>query len=155
MRIGLIADTHGLLRPEALDALHGCDHLLHAGDIGSPDILPMLATLAPVTAIRGNNDTAAWARALPETAVARLGGLAIYLIHDLKTLSARAPPERVDVIVSGHSHRPSVERRDGRLLVNPGGAGRRRFRLPITVGLLTIEAGRVEATILPLAVEPR
>lgn len=153
VRIGLIADTHGLLRPEALDALRGCDHILHAGDIGSPDILPALDALAPVTAIRGNNDTAVWASDLPETTVARLGGVAIHLIHDLRTLAAHPRHDPVDVIVCGHSHRPCVERRDGRLLVNPGSAGRRRFRLPITVAFLKIDAGRVDATIVPLAVD--
>lgn len=118
VRVGLIADTHGLLRPEALDALRGCDHILHAGDIGSPDILPALAALAPVTAIRGNNDAAVWANDLPDTTVARLGGVAIHLIHDLRTLAAHPRPDPVDVILCGHSHRPCVERRDGRLLLH-------------------------------------
>jgi putative phosphoesterase len=153
MRIGLIADTHGLLRPEAIEALRGSDRILHAGDIGDPSILAVLETLAPLTAIRGNNDTADWARDLPDTAHVVQGGVAIYLIHDLRTLAAHPPPAQVDVIVAGHSHRPGVEARDGVLYVNPGSAGRRRFSLPITVGELRIDAGRCEARILPLPVE--
>lgn len=150
MRVGLISDTHGLLRPEALQALRGSDHLLHAGDIGDASILDALAQIAPTTAIRGNNDTAAWARGLPDTATVSLGGVAIYLIHDLKTLDRYPPPDRVDVIVAGHSHRPTIEHRDRVLVVNPGSAGRRRFRLPITVGELRIEDGRADAVIVPL-----
>ncbi|WP_133501050.1 metallophosphoesterase family protein [Cognatilysobacter terrigena] len=154
VRIGLISDTHGLLRPEALDALQGSDHILHAGDIGAASILEALGAMAPVTAIRGNNDTAPWAMGLPETECVRLGGIAIYMLHDLKTLSTHAPDETVDVIVVGHSHKPLVERRsDGILRVNPGSAGPRRFKLPITVGQLLIADGRVEASIVPLPIE--
>jgi putative phosphoesterase len=152
MRIGLIADTHGLLRPEALDALRGCDRILHAGDIGAPAVLDGLATIAPVTAIRGNNDTAAWAHDLPDTCIVRIDGIAIYMLHDLKELASRAPAEPVDVIVAGHSHRPLVERRDGVLLVNPGSAGRRRFTLPITVGELRLGHGQAEARIIDLPI---
>ena len=153
MRIGLIADTHGLLRPEAVEALRGSDRILHAGDVGDPSILAELQALAPVTAIRGNNDTGAWADGLPDTTRIVLDGVAIYLIHDIKTLDAHPPPAPVDVIVAGHSHRPQVEERDGVLVVNPGSAGRRRFSLPITVGELHIAQGRCRAGIVPLSVD--
>lgn len=153
MRIGLISDTHGLLRPEALDVLRGSDHVLHAGDIGEASILDALRALAPVTAIRGNNDTGPWANALPEAVTVQLGGIAIHMLHDLKTLDRHPPDGTVDVIVAGHSHKPAIGQRDGALVVNPGSAGRRRFRLPITVGELSIVDGRVEARILPLAID--
>ena len=152
MRIGLIADTHGLLRPEAIDALRGSDRIVHAGDIGDPGILDALAEIAPLTAIRGNNDTGAWARDLPDAAHVVVDGVAIYIIHDIKTLPARSPPGPVDVIVAGHSHRPRAETRDGVLYVNPGSAGRRRFSLPITVAELRVEQGRFDARIVPLPV---
>jgi putative phosphoesterase len=152
MRIGLIADTHGLMRPEALAALRGCDHILHAGDIGAPAVLHALATLAPITAIRGNNDTADWAHALPDAITVEIGGVAIHLLHDLNTLKQYAPRGDVAVIVAGHSHRPIIDRPDGRLVVNPGSAGRRRFSLPVTVGELRIADGRAQATIVPLAI---
>ena len=152
MRIGLIADTHGLLRPEALEALRGSDHILHAGDIGDPAILDALRELAPTTAIRGNNDTAAWAQPLPDATTVRLDGIDIHLLHDLNTLPRHRPAGPVDVVVAGHSHRPLIERRDGVLIVNPGSAGRRRFTLPISVARLDVEAGRVEATIVSLQV---
>lgn len=150
MRVGLISDTHGLLRPEALDALRGSDHILHAGDIGDAAILEALAAIAPLTAVRGNNDTAPWAQALPDAQHLVLAGVAIYLLHDLKTLARHPTPARVDVLVVGHSHRPSIETRDGRLVVNPGSAGRRRFTLPISVGELRIAHGRAEASIVEL-----
>ena len=152
IRIGLISDTHGLLRPEALDALRGSDHIVHAGDIGDAGILAALAALAPVTAIRGNNDNAAWATGLTDAVAIELGGRAIYVLHDLKTLARHPPPTPPDVIISGHSHKPSIELRDGVLFVNPGSAGRRRFRLPITVAELRIGEGRVEAVVLPLPI---
>jgi putative phosphoesterase len=152
MRIGLIADTHGLMRPEALVALHGCDHILHAGDIGDPAVLDALAALAPVTAIRGNNDTAGWAHALPDAITLELGGVAIHMLHDLKTLPQYPPRSHAAVIVAGHSHRPAIDRADGRLVVNPGSAGRRRFALPITVGELHVTDGQPQATIVPLAI---
>lgn len=154
MRIGLIADTHGLLRPEALDALRGSDHILHAGDIGNAAILDALGTLAPTTAIRGNNDSADWARELPDAVTLDLGGIAIHMLHDLKTLRQHPPRGAVDVIVAGHSHRPSIEWREGVLVVNPGSAGRRRFLLPISIGELRIVGGRPDAAILPLCVAP-
>jgi hypothetical protein len=153
VRIGLIADTHGLLRPEALDALRGSDHILHAGDIGDAAILEALGRLAPTVAIRGNNDIADWALDLPDAVTVHLGGIAIHMLHDFKTLLRHPPRGLVDVIVAGHSHRPSIEWRDGVLLVNPGSAGRRRFSLPISVAELRIVGGRPEAAILPLHVE--
>ena len=152
MRIGLISDTHGLMRPEALDALQGCERILHAGDIGDPGILAALETIAPVTAIRGNNDTADWARELPDTRLVRLGDVAVYMLHDLKELPARPAGAPVDVIVAGHSHKPLVETRDGVLIVNPGSAGRRRFRLPISVARLLVDGRGVEASIIELSV---
>lgn len=153
MRVGLISDTHGLLRGEAIAAMAGSDHVLHAGDIGDPAILDALARIAPVTAVRGNNDTGDWADALPETRWVRLGDAAIYLLHDLKELGAKPPGSRVDVIVSGHSHRPLIERHaDGVLLVNPGSAGRRRFRLPVSVGELLIDGRDARASIIELDV---
>lgn len=153
MRIGLISDTHGLLRPEAVEALRGSDRILHAGDIGDPAILDALAALAPVDAVRGNNDTDPWAADLPATRVVRVGGIAIYMLHDVTELPARPPGAAVDVIVAGHSHRPLVERGvDGVLRVNPGSAGRRRFRLPISVGRLLIERGAARASIIELDV---
>jgi putative phosphoesterase len=137
MMIGLISDTHGLLRPAALDALRGCDWIIHAGDIGAPDILGRLRELAPVTAIRGNIDTGAWAQSLPETTDADLGGVRFHVVHDLHTLG---PIPACDIIVSGHSHKPSETRRDGVLYLNPGSAGPRRFKLPITVARLDLSA---------------
>ena len=148
-RIGLISDTHGLLRPEALAFLHGCDRIVHGGDIGGPEILEALAALAPVTAVRGNNDRDAWAQALPEQARLDVDGTSILVVHDLATLAARLPG-RPDVVVSGHSHRPLVREKNGVLYVNPGSAGRRRFRLPITLGELVIDAGRAVPRIVEL-----
>lgn len=150
MRIGLIADTHGLLRDEALAALRGCDRILHAGDIGDPRILDALAAIAPVDAVRGNNDTAPWAAALPDVLRVEACGIAIHLLHDIKTLATWPPTGRVDVIVAGHSHRPRIERRDGVLHVNPGSAGRRRFSLPVSVGILHLDAGGPTASIVEL-----
>lgn len=153
MRIGLISDTHGLLRPQAIDALRGCACILHAGDIGDPAILDALAALARVEAIRGNNDTAAWAASLPESRLVRVGDVAIHLLHDLKALAAHPPLAPVDVIVAGHSHRPLIERRaDGVLVVNPGSAGRRRFRLPVSVAHLDVDGREVRASIVELDV---
>jgi putative phosphoesterase len=134
--VGLVSDTHGLLRPEAIEALAGSDHIIHAGDIGDPAILGALAAIAPLTAVRGNNDTGAWARGIPEARTLELGGVRIHVIHDLGML--RRPPRGVRVVVSGHSHVPRILEEEGVLYVNPGSAGRRRFRLPVTVGQLRI-----------------
>ena len=150
LRIGLISDTHGLLRPDALDHLRGCHHIVHGGDIGSLRILEELAALAPLTAVRGNNDRDDWARHVPETAVVQCGAVRIYVIHDLSELAIDAAAEGVRVVVSGHSHQPRLEERQGVLYVNPGSAGPRRFRLPIAVGELVVDGDRVEARIVEL-----
>lgn len=151
-RIGLISDTHGLLRPQVLAFLHGCDHVLHAGDIGDPAILVALARIAPVTAVRGNNDRDAWAEALPESADVVFQRVRVHLLHDLATLSIDPRAAAIDVVVSGHSHRPAIDRRDGVLYANPGSAGRRRFRLPIALGELLIEGGTASARVVELDV---
>ncbi len=150
MRVGLISDTHGLLRPQALDFLRGSDHIIHAGDITGPDILAPLAELAPLTVVRGNNDRGPWASDLPETTVLRLGSVAIYVIHDLKELPIDPAREGVRVVVSGHSHRPASEERGGVLYVNPGSAGKRRFTLPISVGELLVDGDSVRARLVTL-----
>lgn len=134
--IGVISDTHGLLRPEALDALKGVSHILHAGDIGDPEHLETLARIAPVTAIRGNIDRGDWADALPETARITLCGLRIYMIHNRKDLRADPEAEGVDVVISGHSHKPRIEASVTPLWLNPGAAGPQRFRLPISLAFL-------------------
>lgn len=151
MRVGLISDTHALLRPQALDFLRGSAHILHAGDIVDPATLDRLAELAPLTAVRGNNDRGPWALALPETVTLTLGGVTIHMLHDLADL-ALDPHAGVRVVVSGHSHKPACVERDGVLYVNPGAAGRRRFSLPVSVGELLVEAGRVQARLVTLDV---
>jgi len=150
MNIGLISDTHGLLRPEALGALQGSDLIVHAGDIGSPDVLDALRELAPLVAIRGNNDTAPWARQLPDTLTFDAGGLRVHLLHDLKTLAIEPRADGIAVVVSGHSHKPKIERRDGALYVNPGSAGPRRFSLPVTVATLRIDGADTDAKLIGL-----
>ena len=151
-RVGLISDTHGLLRPQALDYLRGSDHIVHAGDIVDPAILDRLAELAPLTAVRGNNDTGAWARALPKTATLTLDGVTIHILHDLNELAIDPAAHGVRVVIAGHSHKPACEERGGVLYVNPGSAGRRRFTLPISVGELLIEDGQVDVRLLTLDV---
>ncbi|MET0982524.1 MAG: metallophosphoesterase family protein [Telluria sp.] len=150
VRVGLISDTHGLLRPEALDFLAGCDHIVHGGDIGNPGILDRLAELAPLTVVRGNNDRDAWARGIPASAQLAFGSVSLYAIHDLKELDIDPAAAGVRVVVSGHSHRPSQAERAGVLYVNPGSAGRRRFSLPISAAELVIEGGSVRARIVTL-----
>ncbi|WP_409266894.1 metallophosphoesterase family protein [Massilia sp. BHUDP2] len=153
MRVGLISDTHGLLRPEALAFLRGSDHIIHAGDITGPEILPPLAAIAPLTVVRGNNDRGAWAREIPETAILRLGQVAIYVIHDLKELPLDPAGEGMRVVVSGHSHKPLCSKRGGVLYVNPGSAGRRRFTLPISVGELLVDGEDVKVRLATLDVK--
>ena len=136
--VGLISDTHGLLRPEALEALRGSRYIVHAGDIGDPAILQALARLAPVTAVRGNNDTGSWARSLGEHAVLEAGGRRIFVLHDLNTLELDPAAAGFDAVVAGHSHRPGKQRRGGVLYLNPGSAGPRRFGLPVSLGRLVI-----------------
>jgi uncharacterized protein len=148
--IGVISDTHGQLRPEAVEALRGSDRILHAGDVGDPDILDVLAKLAPVTAVRGNVDTGPWARALPETEVVEAGGVSIYMLHDIGRLDLKPESAGFRVVVYGHSHRPKIEEKSGVLYFNPGSAGPRRFRLPVSVGRLVIRAGTVRAELVEL-----
>lgn len=150
MRIGVISDTHGLLRPEALDVLRGSDHIIHAGDIGSPEVLAALQGLAPVTAVRGNNDRAGWAQGIPETATLTLAGHRIHVLHDIAELVAGIVKAPIRVVIAGHSHKPRSEVRDGVLFFNPGSAGPRRFRLPITVGRIALVDGELVAEVIAL-----
>lgn len=151
-RIGLISDTHGLLRPEAVDFLDGCDRIIHAGDIGAPAILDALARVAPLTVVRGNNDGGAWAGRVRETEDLRVGDVAIHVIHDLAELALDPAAAGIRVVVCGHSHKPRVEERDGVLYVNPGSAGPRRFTLPVAVGELFVSGSDVSARIVELPV---
>jgi len=148
--IGVISDTHGLLRPEAIKALRGSNHIIHAGDVGSPEILEKLADIAHVTAVRGNIDKSVWSRKLPETAVLELGGISIYVLHDLARLDLKPKAAGFAAVVSGHSHVPKQETRDGVLYFNPGSAGPRRFKLPVSVGKIVLEDGGVRAELLHL-----
>ncbi|MGA3090250.1 MAG: metallophosphoesterase family protein [Terriglobales bacterium] len=143
--LGIISDTHGLLRPEAVEMLTGCDRILHAGDVGIAAVLEELQQIAPVTAVRGNVDTAPWARALPIADVVEAGGVSIYILHDLAQLNLKPEAAGFGVVIYGHTHQPKTEQRNGVLYFNPGSAGPRRFRLPVSVGKLTIEAGQVHA----------
>ena len=150
MIVGVISDTHGLLRPEAVELLRGSEHIIHAGDIGSPEIIPELRKIAPVTAIRGNVDTQAWARVFVETEVVELGGLHIYVIHDANAIDLNPKAAGFAAVISGHSHQPKQETRNGVLYFNPGSAGPRRFKLPISVGRMEIVDGKVSAEILEI-----
>ncbi len=152
MRIGLIADTHNLLRPEALAALQGVDHLIHAGDIGGPHILADLERIAPLSVVRGNNDQDSWADAIPERLTLRFGAIALHVLHDLKQLDIDPTAQGIDVVIAGHSHKPLHEKRNGVLYLNPGSAGLRRFKLPIGVGIVHIEDGRARAKLITLEV---
>ena len=151
MRIGLISDTHGLLRPEILAFLHGSDHIVHGGDVCDAAVLDVLRAIAPVTAVRGNNDRGPWAAGLRESELVRLGDVLVYAIHDLAAIDLDPGTAGVQVVVSGHSHRPRIEERDGVLYVNPGSAGPRRFNLPISAAELAVDAGRVSARIIEFA----
>lgn len=154
IRVGLISDTHGLLRIEAEQVLQGSDYIVHAGDICDPAILERLARIAPVTAVRGNNDFGTWAECLPETTTLRVGCITILAVHDLATLDFDPLTSGAQVVVAGHSHRPLIETRDDVLFVNPGSAGPRRFRLPIAVGHLVIRGSSVSAELRELGVTP-
>jgi hypothetical protein len=147
IRIGLISDTHGLMRPQALTALAGVSHILHAGDIGSPEILEQLRTIAPVTAVRGNNDKGSWAMRIAEHEVLQVDGKSLYVLHDLNELDVDPSAAGFSVVVTGHSHKPAISRKGDVLYVNPGSAGPRRFKLPVTVGTLVMEHGAVRAEI--------
>jgi len=151
LRIGLISDTHGLLRPEALAFLEGSDFIVHGGDIGNAGILEALARIAPLTVVRGNNDREAWADRIAETELVKFGGVQVCAIHDLAQLDIDPRAAGVRVVVSGHSHKPKVEEREGVLYINPGSAGPRRFRLPISAAELRIDGGAVDARIVELA----
>lgn len=147
MRIGVISDTHGLLRPEAVAALAGVDHILHAGDVGDTAILDVLAGIAPLKAIRGNIDQTGLCSALPATEFIELGGSAIYMLHNINDLDLDPLAAGISVVISGHSHRPVIERRKGALYFNPGSAGPRRFSLPISIGFLLLGDGEPVAKI--------
>lgn len=148
--IGVISDTHGLLRPEALTALMGVERIIHAGDIGSPSILERLQTIAPVIAVRGNNDKGAWAEAIPESLLIEVRGHSIHVLHDLALIDLSPAAAGIAVVISGHSHKPQVTEREGVLFVNPGSAGPRRFRLPIAVAKLHVGNKSVHAEIIEL-----
>jgi uncharacterized protein len=150
--IGVISDTHGLLRPQAVEVLRGSDYIVHGGDIGSQEILEALSAIAPVTAVRGNIDKAKWARKLPETDVLEVGGISVYVLHDLAQLDLKPKTAGFAVVVYGHSHMPKQETRDGVLYFNPGSAGPRRFKLLATCGRLVVRGGNVQAEIVRLDV---
>ena len=150
MRIGVISDTHGLLRPEAEQCLAGVAHIIHAGDIGRPEVIAGLRRIAPVIAIRGNVDTAEWAARYPDTKTVKLGGCAIHVLHDVHDLKLDPAASGIDVVISGHSHKPGIETIDGVLYLNPGSAGPRRFNLPITVATLELSSSGIRPVIHPL-----
>ena len=152
MCIGVVSDTHGLLRPAALKALQGAEHILHAGDVGDPDILDALRAIAPVTAIRGNIDEGGPCNHLPPTELVELGGRSIYMLHDVKKLDLNPEAAGIAAVVFGHSHKPLVESRRDVLFLNPGSAGPRRFELPVTLAWLKIDANDVGARIVYLDV---
>jgi putative phosphoesterase len=153
MKIGIISDTHGLLRPEAVEFLRGSEHIIHAGDIGSPEIVPALKKLAPVTAIRGNVDVQPWARGLAETEVVELEGHHIYVIHDVNALDFDPRAAGFAAVISGHSHKPAQATKHGVLYFNPGGAGPRRFSLPISIGRLEIGREGIRANLRTIQLE--
>ena len=148
--IGVISDTHGLLRPQAVEALRGSNRILHAGDVGAPEILESLNQIAPVTAIRGNVDTALWARSLPIIEIVQANGVSIYMLHHIAQLDLKPAAAGFRVVIYGHSHEPKIEEKNGVLYFNPGSAGPRRFKLPVTVGRLLIDEGSVRAELIEL-----
>ena len=149
--VGVISDTHGLLRPQALDALRGSDLIIHAGDVGRPELLEPLRALAPLHVVRGNVDRGAWAARLPTTARVEVGAHVLYVLHDIGELDLDPPSAGFAAVVYGHSHQPSIETRDGVLWLNPGSAGPRRFSLPITVARVRVTGGALHAEIVTLA----
>jgi putative phosphoesterase len=151
-RIGLISDTHALLRKEAVEALRGSELIIHAGDVGKPEVLEVLRKIAPVLAVRGNVDTAEWAKVLPETAVAKAGAAMIYVLHDVNALDLDPAVSGFHIVVSGHSHQPDKQERKGVLYINPGSAGPRRFRLPVTVARLSLGQTPFEVEFVELEV---
>ena len=150
--IGLISDTHGLVRPEAIEALQGVDLVIHAGDIGKPEVLDALKAIGPLVAIKGNNDIGAWAKPLPDTRLVQTADTRLFVIHNVKELDCDPATKGYDVIISGHSHKPSIVTRDGVLFVNPGSAGPRRFKLPVAVGKLFIQNQKINAELIELRV---
>jgi hypothetical protein len=154
-RVGLISDTHGLLRPEAVEYLRGSDFIIHAGDMGHPGVLAELAEIAPVTAVRGNNDNAPWASGLRLTEVLEVNSALLYVIHDLAQLDIDLAAGGFRAVVAGHSHRPACEIRGGVLFVNPGSAGPRRFRLPVSVGQVVVEGGELKPSLCDLTIDGR
>jgi uncharacterized protein len=148
--VGVISDTHGLLRPEALAALRGSNQIIHAGDIGDPGILDKLSEIAPVTAVRGNVDHCAWANKIPTANVLEIGEISIYVLHSIQELDLKPEAAKFAAVVYGHSHVPEQEWKNGVLYFNPGSAGPRRFKLPVSVGRITIEDGGIDAKILLL-----
>jgi putative phosphoesterase len=150
--VGVVSDTHGLLRPEAVARLRGVAHIVHAGDIGSPELLAALAELAPVTAVRGNNDLGPWARTIPETVTLEVGNISLYVIHDIHELEIDPGAAQMAAVIAGHSHQPMLKTEDGVLYMNPGSIGPRRFKLPVAMGKLVVENGRVKGEIIHLAV---
>jgi len=153
--IGVVSDTHGLLRPEVLKAFKGVSLILHAGDIGSPKVLEELRGLAPVIAVRGNNDGDEWASRIPEVELVQAGEVSIYILHDVKDMKMKPPAKKVQVVISGHSHRPVVGERDGILFLNPGSAGPRRFKLPVSIARLIIKGTSVHAKVIELCRESK
>ena len=152
IQVGLISDTHGLLRPEAVTALRGSDFIVHAGDIGDSSILDRLSEIAPTTAVRGNNDKGDWASRIPEKEVLDVGTILIHVLHDIAELDLDPVAAGFHVIVAGHSHRPSIQWRDSVLFINPGSAGPRRFKLPVSVAKLAISAGAISPRLIELDV---
>lgn len=152
--VGVISDTHGLLRPEALAALAGSDLIIHAGDIGSPDILPALARIAPVHAVRGNIDTQSWAADIPSTEVITVGEVQLYVLHDVSQLDLKPAAAGFAAVISGHSHIAEQEMSGGVLYFNPGSAGPRRFKLPISLGRITVHGTELRAEIVRLDAPP-
>jgi len=150
--IGVISDTHGLLRPEAVAALAGVERIVHAGDIGSPEVIAALQRIAPVSAVRGNNDREAWAADIPETEVVEVGAVSFYVLHDLHELDLDPRAAGFAAVIAGHSHQPRREERDGVLYLNPGSAGPRRFKLPISLARLTVAGRRVQAKLVTLEI---
>ena len=151
-RIGVISDTHGLVRPEAIGALKGSELILHAGDIGKPEVLTSLESIAPVIAIRGNNDRGGWAKKLPDILQLRVNGLGVYIIHNVNELEVDPVMQGFRAVISGHSHKPSITNLDGVMFLNPGSAGPRRFNLPVVVARLAIQKQRVHAAIVELKI---
>ncbi len=151
-RIGVISDTHGLLRPQARQALAGSDLIIHAGDIGKPQVLEELGRIAPVRAVRGNNDRDEWATTIPERDIVEIGGARLYLLHNLKELEFDPASKGFSAVIAGHSHKPLLEKRGEVLYLNPGAAGPRRFKLPISLAVLLVEEGRLDAQLVELTV---